>query len=73
VPGLDVNIILIILAVFLLIPISSLAKAFVAVARQKLEQHSKSATLKVLLPLGLIMISQFVHAQVNATANTTGK
>ena len=72
VPGIDVNIILIILAAFLLIPISSLAKAFVAAAKQKLEQNAKSSTLKVLLPLGLIMVSQFVHAQGNTPANTPG-
>jgi len=61
--GFDMNIILILLAVFLLVPISSLANAFVGAAKKKMEEKAKSATLKVLIPLGLIFLSQVVHAQ----------
>jgi len=61
--GLDMNIILIILAVFLLFPISSLANAFVAAAKKKLEERSNSTALKILIPLGLLMLSQIVQAQ----------
>jgi cytochrome c oxidase cbb3-type subunit 3 len=65
--GLDMNIILILLAVFLLVPINSLAKAFVGAAKKKMEEKAKSASLKVLIPFGLILLTQAVQAQ-SATA-----
>lgn len=69
--GLDMNIILIILAVFLLFPISSLANAFVAAAKKKMEERVKSTSLKVLIPLGLLMLSQVVQAQTATSAPLT--
>jgi len=59
----DTNIILIILAVFLLLPISSLANAFVAAAKKKLDDRTKSSSFKVLIPLILVMVSQIAHGQ----------
>jgi cytochrome c oxidase cbb3-type subunit III len=71
--GLDMNIILIILAVFLLFPISSLANAFVAAAKKKMDERIKSGSLKVLIPLGLLLLSQVVQAQtVSATPAAAG-
>lgn len=64
----DINIILVVLAAFLLYPIGSLARTFVAAAKQKLDQQSKSSTLKVLLPLGLVLLSQIVFAQASSPA-----
>jgi cytochrome c oxidase cbb3-type subunit 3 len=69
--GIDMNIILIILAVFLLFPIASLANAFVAAAKKKLEEGAKSSSFKIWLPLGLILMSQMVHAQAAGTSDAT--
>ncbi|HEX5113439.1 MAG TPA: cbb3-type cytochrome c oxidase N-terminal domain-containing protein [Saprospiraceae bacterium] len=71
-PAFDINIILIILAVFLLLPISSLGKAFVAAAKKKLEENAKSASLKVLIPLAIILVSQAAQAQAAVAVPDTG-
>jgi cytochrome c oxidase cbb3-type subunit 3 len=71
--GFDMNIILILLAVFLLVPISSLANAFVGAAKNKMEEKAKSASLKVLIPLGLILLSQAVYAQPTTTAKVVSE
>src|SRR6188474_3795880 len=60
--GFDMNIILILLAVFLLVPISSLANAFVGAAKKKMEERAKSASLKVLIPFGLLLLTQVAQA-----------
>ena len=71
-PAFDINIILIILAVFLLIPISALGKAFVAAAKKKLEANAKSAAAKVLIPIALILVSHVAQAQEVAATVETG-
>ena len=70
--GLDVNIILITLAVFLLFPIGSLANAFVATAKKKLEERTRSSSLKILIPLGLLMVAQMAQAQVTTARASNG-
>ena len=71
--GFDMNIILILLAVFLLVPISSLANAFVGAAKKKMEERAKSASLKVLIPFGLLLLTQVAQAQAATSAKAASE
>ena len=71
--GFDMNIILILLAVFLLVPISSLANAFVGAAKKKMEERAKSTSLKVLIPFGLLLLTQVAQAQAATSAKAASE
>lgn len=61
--NLDTNMILIIFAVFLLLPIWILSKTFMATANRFSTHKTKSGSIKVLLPFSLLLMSTSLMAQ----------
>jgi len=71
--AIDTNVLLIILAVFLLLPIQILSKTFIASAKRFYEDKHKSGIAKVLIPLGFVLMSTSLMAQgAPAAAATPG-
>ena len=69
--SIDTNTLLIIFAVFLLFPIWILSNTFLSAARKFYSDQHKSKSAKVLLPLGLIMLSTSAYANTS-TADMPG-
>ena len=70
--AIDTNTLLIIFALFLLLPIWILSNAFIASAKKFYTELTKPGIIKVLIPLGLMMISSSIMAQVPVQDNTPG-
>ncbi len=68
----DTNTLLIIFAVFLLLPIWILSNTFITAANRYYANRIKSGSAKVLIPLGLLMLSTSLMAQGTTPANTPG-
>lgn len=68
----DTNTLLIIFAVFLLLPIWILSTTFITAANRYYANRIKSGSAKVLIPLGLLMWSTSLMAQGTAPASTAG-
>lgn len=68
----DTNTLLIIFALFLLIPIWILSNTFITTAKRFYEFKIKSGTIKVLIPFGLLVMSSSLMAQVTPAASTPG-
>ena len=68
----DTNTLLIIFAVFLLLPIWILSNTFITAANRYYANRIKSGSAKVLIPLGLLMLSTSLMAQGTAPASTPG-
>lgn len=68
----DTNILLIIFAVFLLLPIWILSNTFIAAARRYYADKIKAGHLKVLAPLGLLLVGQGLFAQTTIPPATPG-
>ncbi len=68
----DTNTLLIIFAVFLLLPIWILSNTFITTAKRFYEFKIKSGTIKVLIPFGLLLMSGSLMAQVPPAATTPG-
>lgn len=68
----DTNTILIILALFLLIPLWVLSNTFITAAKHFYAGKLKSKNAKVLLPIGLIMVSTSLWGQEASAASTAG-
>ncbi len=64
----DTNTLLIIFALFLLFPIWILSNTFLTAARKYYADRLKSKSAKVLLPLGLVMMSTSLFANTTAVA-----
>lgn len=62
----DTNTLLIIFAVFLLLPIWILSNTFITAANRYYANRIKSGSAKVLIPLGLLMLSSSLMAQGTA-------
>ncbi len=69
--SIDTNTLLIIFAVFLLFPIWILSNTFLSAARKFYSDRAKSKSAKVLLPLGLMMMSTSAFA-ATSSADTPG-
>lgn len=68
----DTNTVLILFALFLLLPIWILSNTFVTAAKRYYSERTRSGTAKVLLPFGLLMISSSLWAQAPAAAPAVG-
>ncbi|MDZ4749684.1 MAG: cbb3-type cytochrome c oxidase N-terminal domain-containing protein [Saprospiraceae bacterium] len=68
----DTNTLLIIFAVFLLLPIWILSNTFITAANRYYANRIKSGSAKVLLPLGLLMLSTSLMAQATTLVSTPG-
>jgi cytochrome c oxidase cbb3-type subunit 3 len=68
----DTNTLLIIFALFLLLPIWILSNTFITSAKRYYTDRTKSGTARIFLPLGLLMMSTSLMAQAPAPANTPG-
>jgi len=68
----DTNTLLIIFAVFLLIPILILSNTFITTAKRFYEYKIKSGSARVLIPFGLLLMSSSLMAQVSPTVSTPG-
>lgn len=64
----DTNTVLVLFALFLLLPIWILSNTFITAARRYYSDRARSGTAKILLPLALLMLSQVVMAQAPAAA-----
>lgn len=65
----DTNMLLIIVAVILLLPLRIMAKTFITAAKHYYAHTLKSGHMKILLPLGFIMISTSLFAQGKTSAS----
>lgn len=70
--NMDINMLLVIFAVFLLLPILILSNTFITTAKRFYEFKIKSGTVKVLIPFGLLLMSSSLMAQVPPAASTPG-
>lgn len=68
----DTNTLLIVFAVFLLLPIWILSNAFITSANRYYANRIKSGSAKVLIPLGLLMMSTSLMAQGTSPVSTPG-
>jgi cytochrome c oxidase cbb3-type subunit 3 len=68
----DTNTLLIIFAIFLLMPIWILSNAFITSAKRYYADRIKSGSARVLIPLGLLMLSTSLMAQGTPAENTPG-
>ncbi|HEY3386434.1 MAG TPA: cbb3-type cytochrome c oxidase N-terminal domain-containing protein, partial [Saprospiraceae bacterium] len=68
----DTNTLLIIFALFLLLPIWILSNAFVASAKTYYTKRIKSGTTKTVIPFGFLLMSSTLMAQDAFTVNTPG-
>ncbi len=68
----DTNTLLIIFAVFLLLPIWILSNTFITAAKRYYAERIKSGTAKVLIPLGLLMMSTTLMAQTPVAVDEPG-
>ena len=68
----DTNTLLIIFALFLLIPIWVLSNAFITSAKRHYAERIKSGSAKMLIPLGLLFMSTSLMAQTTAPQPTPG-
>jgi len=68
----DTNTLLIIFAIFLLMPIWILSNAFITSAKRYYADRIKSGSARVLIPLGLLMLSTTLMAQGAPVENTPG-
>ena len=68
----DTNTLLIIFAVFLLLPIWILSNTFIATAKRFYEFKIKSGSARVLIPFGILLMSSSLMAQTAKTASTPG-
>jgi cytochrome c oxidase cbb3-type subunit 3 len=68
----DTNTLLIIFAVFLLLPIWILSNTFITSARRYYTDRTKSGTVRMLIPIGLLMMSTSLMAQGAAPVSTPG-
>lgn len=68
----DTNTVLILFALFLLLPIWILSNTFVTAAKRYYSERTRSGTAKVMLPLGLLMISSSLWAQAPPAAPVVG-
>jgi cytochrome c oxidase cbb3-type subunit III len=68
----DTNTLLIIFAIFLLMPIWILSNAFITSAKRYYADRIKSGSARVLIPLGLLMLSTTLMAQGTPVENTPG-
>jgi len=68
----DTNTLLIIFAVFLLMPIWILSNTFITSAKRYYADRTKSGTARVLIPIGLLMLSTSLMAQGTPVENTPG-
>ncbi len=67
----DANMLLVIIAVMLLIPLRILAKTFIAAAKRHYLDNINSGSLKVLIPFIFILINASLLAQTNTATPTT--
>ena len=65
----DTNMLLIIVAIILLLPLRIMVKVFITAAKHYYAHTLKSGHLKILLPLGGIMVSTSLFAQDNSFAS----
>ena len=70
--NMDINMLLVIFAVFLLLPILILSNTFITTAKRFYEFKIKSGAVKVLIPFGLLLMSSSLMAQVPPAASTPG-
>lgn len=68
----DTNTLLIIFAVFLLMPIWILSNTFITAAKRYYSDRVKSGTARMLIPLGMLMFSTSLFAQGSAPVATPG-
>ncbi len=68
----DTNTLLVIFALFLLLPIWILSNTFIAAAKRYNSDKLKSRTIKVLVPLGFLLWSNSILAQGSVPASTPG-
>ena len=68
----DINLILVLFALFLIVPIIALSNTFTTAAKRYYAEKLKSRTLRVLLPIGVLLVSSSLIAQGNSPANTIG-
>ncbi len=68
----DTNTLLIVFAIFLLLPIWILSNAFITSANRYYANRIKSGSAKLLIPLGLLMMSTSLMAQGTTPVNTPG-
>ena len=68
----DTNTLLIIFALFLLLPIWILSNAFIASAKTYSTRKVKSGTARMLIPFGLLLMSSTIMAQDVFSTNTPG-
>jgi cytochrome c oxidase cbb3-type subunit 3 len=68
----DTNTLLIIFALFLVLPIWILSNTFITSAKRFYAERTKSGMLKVLIPLGLLMISSSLMAQAGTHVSEPG-
>ncbi|MEP6792965.1 MAG: cbb3-type cytochrome c oxidase N-terminal domain-containing protein [Saprospiraceae bacterium] len=67
----DANMLLVIIAVMLLIPLRILAKTFIAAAKRHYLDNINSGSLKVLIPLCFVLINTSLLAQTSTVVQTT--
>jgi cytochrome c oxidase cbb3-type subunit 3 len=68
----DTNTVLVLFALFLLVPIWILSNTFITAAKRYYSERTRSGAAKVLLPLGMLMISSSLWAQAPAAAPAVG-
>jgi len=68
----DTNFLLLLVAIFLLIPIVMLSNIFMTVAKRYYSEKSKSGILKILFPLSLLLTSTSLFAQETTTFVNSG-
>jgi cytochrome c oxidase cbb3-type subunit 3 len=68
----DTNMVLVLFAIFLLLPIWILSNTFITAARRYYSDRARSGSARILLPIGLLMMSSSLMAQSKAAAPMVG-